>query len=529
MKTRFYSRVLALGLLFAVGALGLKSCAPELVTPPITTSSFGAIRIMNFAECDQLDAYIYREGSLDTVTVRGVKYGVSSVYTNNLIPGNYNVMLTNTNRKDEMKARSSVNVVAGRQETFVVRLEGSNFSLQNISDFPDRKTLDPTKVYIRFIHTNAGPTKDQAVDIRLNNPLEDPVLSNVQPNAKTDYVTLNHKLDSTYGIYLTAAGTPAIMARLGGAAFSPGQTYTITYAGNPSHCRDTAMASGDTLRIRYFDDNELGNEQTFPVPQSLVFNFINGLLPSDTMRNTDKYSLVRYDSLGIVVNNDDRYTFDGLKPFDPAPVVQTGPGNVLNTVFRAIPWTDAIVVSAYRKDGLTGQQRGLKLAEARVGRRVDAKSDLPFSIILFDTVRGDSVGKTRLLDSSKVLNLIVPLPDEPAPGSAKIVVVNALSTGRRVAGALTTSRYATMFVNGEKTRLFNNAKNAPFYDTTSVVAAGSVRVHATLGQTGLAGPETTFQAEAGGIYEVILMGAREHSKYPPRLVVVRTNPVLNLK
>lgn len=534
MKTRFYSRIAALFLVLATSAFSLSGCVNELVPIDVElTPKFGAIRVLHFAECQPpVDAFIYLDavGPTDTSISRAVGYSVASVYSNNLVPGNYRVMITHLNRPGEL-ASIVVPLASGQNKTVIIwdKEPGGSFDpeLDTHEDKNLNQPLDPSKAYIRFINTKPG-TK---LSLKINNPLEavKPELADVEYKMLKSYVGLNHALDTAYTLYVTdnTNGEDRIIARLANAAFSPGSTYTVTYAGNEGSCRDTTTAKGDTLRIRYFDDNEQGAEQTLPIPQSLRFNLVNAVVPPDPkygQTHPDFIQRTYKNALSFTINNEKPYMFPNL-PFGGVSNQVGTDGNVKLSTFENIRATDAVLVSAFNEEGDSASNKNFnaQMVGSLMMNRDLVKSDIPFSIIVLDTIRGDSVLKKPVIDKYRVFP--VTLPDEPDMDSAHVVLVQALSnTPKNPAGP----RSAKLRINGVATKQFNISRPAPFADNSGKVKPGQVTVTADIGTTSVleSVEPLTFTAEAGGIYEVILMGVYKHASHPPRLVVIRTNPVL---
>lgn len=532
MKTRTI-RVVAFCLLALSAGFGLNSCNPPLESPSVGTADFSSIRIMNFAECDRpFDLFIYKEGSRDTVINRALPYGVGSAYATNLLPGTYTVQLTHLNRRDAILQTIFVTVGNRAQKTVILWKDGPEaYTLKE--EAPDHVGgADASMVYIRFLNTKQSVGN---VRFTLDNPLNDPTFPDVAPRQLTGYVSLKHALDTTYAIYLTKpegvdGGKYQIVSRLAGASFAPGGFYTVVFGGNDNNCRDTSAEKADTLRIRYFDDNEAGNELTFPVQQSLRFNFVNGLVTPAILAENQR----NYEKVGIVLNNDDRYLIPEMVAKQISPVLEViDAGNtereMFKTGFHTVAWTDAILVTMYKKDGLTGQSRGTKLVDARVGNRKQVQSDQPFSIIICDTVNNTISNGFPAIDSSKVRTFSVPLPVVAAPDSVTLVLVNGLARFKiQPPTAGTQSKFT---VNGVTPSFWNTPQAQEKYSYYSLPApvggAIDVSVLAEIGRTEVVNSITkSFRAEAGGVYEIVLVGQRQNttSYGSPEVKVLYTNP-----
>ncbi len=527
MKTRL-SRVVALCLLLIAGGLGFNSCKPDLVEVDVNAAEFGSIRVMNFVECAvPYDIFIFQSGSLDTIVNRSIRYSVGSAYATNLVPGNYIVQARPLNRPPEINL-GQVTVTIGANDAKSVFIFGQGtdaFEYKVVADQNITPAAD--KVYVRFV--NAKPNTGN-VDLVFDNPLNSPAKANVTPRDVSapnfDYIELAHALDTTYAFYLVNSDNKQVITRLAGAAFGPGQFYTLVYAGNDADCtsRDTTSERADTLRLRYFDDNQQGNDLTFPLVQSLRFNFINGLIPPANPASDQR----TYSTAGVVINNDDRFLIPTIAPMEMARDLGTSNG-IINGGFYTVPWTDAIQVSMYANvlggDGKPTTQRGIKLVDLRAGNRKLVTSDVPFSIIVLDTVSNKITNGTFNVDSSKIVSWSVPLPDVPVVGKAQLVVVNALAPVRGD-GAQRPSRYSKFFINGTAPKAFTTAQSSPKSDVFEVDAGGSVEVKVDIGRASVFETVTAnFNPESGGIYEIVLLGMRGHpdARYQPKLMIIQTN------
>jgi hypothetical protein len=370
------------------------------------------------------------------------------------------------------------------------------------------------------------------LELVVDNPANAPLIK-VNERELSSYVEMAHALDTTYALYVRKQDAPdQLVARLAGAAFGPGQFYTVVYSGNDDvKCRDTSAEKADTLRLRYFDDNQQGNDLTFPIVQSLRFNVVNGLIPPPVLHKPDQRT---YKTAGLVINNDDRFLVPQIAPKQMARTIGTEQGGkVIIGGFYTVPWTEAIQVSMYAnvfakdqagKDSLTAK-RGIKLVDLRAGNRKQVKSDVPFSIIIMDTVRSDMTNGVVNVDSSKIVSFSVPLPDVPMTGKAQIVVVNGLAPVRTT--PVNTGTQAKLYVNGTAPTAFTTFQKAPKYDVMEV-SSGSVTIKAEIGRSATDIKETvekTFDAASGGIYEVVLVGQRGNttSAGKPELMIIRTN------
>jgi hypothetical protein len=528
MKTRLSSRVVALCLLLITAGLGFNSCKPDLVDPGGSSAQFGSIRAMNFVDCGgPFDLFIYQEGSRDTVINRALAYSVGSAYATNLTPGVYTIVATKLNQRDAILA-SPTKVEVHADEAWSVMFFGQD-TPQEVRTVKDQNvTPAADKVYVRFLNTKLG-TGD--LDLVVDNPANTPLVT-VGERQLSSYVEMSHALDTTYALYVRKKDSPTqLVARLAGAAFGPGQFYTVVYSGNDNTCRDTSAEKADTLRLRYFDDNQQGNDLTFPIVQSLRFNIVNGLIPPPVLHKPDQRT---YKTAGVVINNDDRFLVPQIAPKQMARTIGKEQGDkVIVGGFYTVPWTEAIQVSMYANvyegNNVVENKRGIKLVDLRAGNRKQIKSDVPFSIIIMDTVRSDMTNGVVNVDSAKIVSYSVPLPDVPVTGKAQIVVVNGLAPLRT--SPVNTGTLAKLYVNGTAPTAFTTFQKAPKYDMTDV-NSGPVTIKAEIGRSATDIKETiekTFDAVSGGIYEIVLVGQRGNTtaEGKPEILVIRTNKPSN--
>lgn len=530
MKTHITKHVVVLCSMLLAAGVGLSSCYHEPVSAPVGDADFSSIRIMNFAECNNrpYDIYVYRENSADSVIFHALPYGVGGAYATNLPPGIYTIELRRLNLPGLLDT-IKVEVSKGAQKTAVLwpPPPGGVFpELDTLLSDRQVVTKEQSSVYVRFLNTK---NSIEAVRVAIDNPLNDAIVDGVLPRKMTEYYPLKHVLDTSYAIYLTKpgeAGKHEIISCLAGATFSPGNFYTVILGGNEGDCRDTSAIKADTLRIRYFDDNAAGNELTFPVPQSLRFNFVNGLINPPVLQEDSR----TYERVGVTINNDDRYLISEMTSKKVAPVTGSN-GTTIETGFYTIPWTEAILLSMYKKDGLRGQSRGTKLVDARVGNRREVFSDQPFSIVICDTVNSRIVNGFPAIDSLRVNTFAVPLPVVAHPDSITLVLVNGLASHKipRQPGSEGTS--AKFTINGITPSFWNTPQTNKKYSWYTIgvkdVSEGKITVVADIGRT--ATVQTLmreFVSTGGGVYEIVLIGQRENTSEQgkPDLLILHTNP-----
>ena len=118
------------------------------------------------------------------------------------------------------------------------------------------------------------------------------------------YQPLTVALDTSFAFFVTNSNDQVI-ARLSDQTFVGGQSYTLVYAGDPcttvaNNPADSLVSALDTFRLRAFDDNSTGNDQTNPIQYTYRYNIINDIYPTAPYdRNNPQNSYI-----GFLVNGE---------------------------------------------------------------------------------------------------------------------------------------------------------------------------------------------------------------------------------
>ncbi len=545
---------LSLGSLLIVVAIAatqfLTGCKSQIDDP--APSDFGQIRVVNFADqTSPVDVYIQGAGQpTDTLPVaQNLNFGLTTPYINNL-PASaggtvYHVSIHPVNNRQTEIAHADVTIKPTEKWTVAVyhNVGNSTYPTDIYQDINNGGSGTPAtdKVYVRFLNAYDGDAQyPLGLNIKVGDNLNgNPITATPQKfRTHNDYQAIPFKTDTTYTFFLTDPnGKDSVVTRIAGQSFDPGSYHTIVFAADLSKVgKNAASTAGDALdsiRLRIFDDNGIGNDQTSPtIPQSLRFNFINAYVPPP---NADPTKQRTYSQLGIVVNNDGNITFPGMNQFDVAPALSffvptymDGSQLVHVTQFTSIPLTAAVDIKGYQTDNVPAGARGQLLFDYKAGARLDIKSDMPTSFIAFDVPPLLS----KAADSTSVGEVAVPIPDNAVPGQSNIVLVNALASV--VAGP--TASYASMTVNGVQDVSFGvptSGKKPSTYDNKIVLPSGTpVTIVATLPKKvpTFPNPENftvTFTPKDGKIYEVVFVGVRgTTNSSAPQFIIVETNPTV---
>lgn len=526
---RLFSKIIVFSIAAVAGVVALSGCQSDPVS--LTVRDFASIRVLNFLQSDMstgmpsvpIDVYINRNGETpDTLaTANNLSFGQASVYENNLTADaggtSYDLTVRYTHSKSGSLITKTVTVLPGHRYSYVI------FSTPNAPNQPTQIFVEDADVpadtnhtYVRFLNVqsdaNGGPNP---LTLRINDPVFGEVVGDgITFMNKSNYLALTTKNDSAYTLFVTPQGSSTILARLGFQSFAPGTYHTVVYAGDPLRVApyDTTGNPADSLRIRVYDDNTAGNDETFPIPLTFRYNIVNGLVPT----------VVPYDKIGFLVNNEgvpefNNFTFPAVPQFGTAPAYSTTSDGVLQTPYANSILTDAIDLKAFVVDasGNKGQQIFDIHAQRKILNNYTITSDMPVSIIINDTVNNKGVA-----DSAKVKQIVVPLPDQAYPDSIRFVIINGIS---REKGVATTKLYAKFSINGAPEPVLSSGSGAApgRYDTYDIPATSNQQVTISTDiPNGSNSPSMTFNAVPGAIYEVVLLGLKDNA----HLTIIRLNP-----
>ncbi|MEO6940644.1 MAG: hypothetical protein ABI444_10970 [Candidatus Kapaibacterium sp.] len=554
MKTRIFSNEFGLApktsnvrsaIIFACMILGvgvfLSGCKSQIDDP--TPTNYGSIRVMNFAPCvGAMDIYLQQKGQspADTLPrIFGIKFGTSSVYSNNLpvAPGGtvYHLVASPVNQRGVELVSTDITLLPGSQFSWIVYHDAGNntYPADVVRDADNAAGVGVTDyVNVRFVNSQSGMN---GLRVRIGDNANGPFLGKSSVDFRGwsaddhSYTQIPFKPDTSYSFFIVNQDD-TVLSRLAGVAFAPGSYHTLTFSGDPCKFAPNVKtgAALDSFRIRVLDDNGIGNDVTAPsIPQILRYNFVNGLIPVDFPGAlTPPYA----KELGIVINNDNLLNFQHMAPISVAPApLASSSGNVNDVQFTSTLLTTAIDVKGFATDDLPDQARGRLLFDYRAGLRTSIVSDLPASLMIIDT----PISTGRTADSTIVSEVMVPIPDQALHGAARLVLINGLAPARKPTVVPPLGNYVTINVNGTDDPFLQNKKPTS-YDNTYILpgvptgGSSPVTVTATCKASGTQPIETftvTFDAKDGGIYEVVLLGQRGNSKYGPRFLVIRTNPI----
>lgn len=524
MKNRYF--VLILALLF--GGVTLNSC--EEIAQVQAPIDFAQIRIANFnnscnaEEVGQVyDVYIYPVGTPSAIPeVRGgLSYGIVTPWIDNLV----------TNREAGLTYKVQVRAAGDIENKNIIDKEitlkpGDRYTLWIFkSDDPtaprsefisDRPTFDveSNKAYFRFMNTEDKPLTVKVGDPLIGNALDGKEL--VLFTQFTNYEGFNSAtLDTTLTFFVVDADQN-VVGRIAGVALENGTYKTITWGGNCPG-RYVAQEEGvitrpDSHHVRILDDAGDGADETKIVPQTLRYFFVNALIPAAAGIGRDTAG---YEQLGVVINNDNRYNFGPLSPYSASPFAGMTSDGVINVVPTATLLTDAVNVKGFVYNASAPNVRGQQLFDYRAGPRASMKTDELVAFVVSDTVRTNFKFK---IDSAQG-QFVFPIPDQPKPGQATLVIGNMLAPRNPPV-----QQKMSFFVNDDSVE-FTGTWSRKFSKTIDV-PAGQLNLRAHPNANPDEAVSTSFDAKQGGIYLILLVGRRldTRDEARPRIMAIRTNP-----
>jgi hypothetical protein len=550
MKNRLVS-LFALCAILLSGAF-FTGCEDTATIPEATF--FGQIRVMNFAVCASVssyDVYLYPENATpDTIAkALGLAYGISTPYITNLGTNkgagqNYTLIVRGAGAKSGDLIKTTITMKPNDKWSFVILSEAGDGTpvYKLINDNPTSPT-EANKAYFRFMNTMPGSDPGDIV-IRIDDPLNGDLLTpNPVPYQNiSEYQGIPTATDKTVTFYAVKASDDSVLGRIAGVAIEGGSYITMTWAGNcKEHYRqqeEGVLVRDDSSRIRLFGDSGIGNDITIPVPSTMRINFVNALVNPNVPESDPRFAGLHYHHLGVVIDNDTRYNFPSMTPFSvgPAPIADRTKvlGNDGSMYYEnnpiSFPLNDAVNVKGFKMDPAQPEVRGVLLFDYRAGVRADIKSDMLTTFVMHDSIRYiKKISGAQKQDTNYVVSaldsvrgqFIIAVPDIPDANNATIVLANALAPGYKSSPTATTSKF---YLNDVEF-LTKGAWKPKVYDK-KVLPPGTITVKGTLNTTPVEEFSTSFIAEAGGIYEVLFVGERNHtnSAFQPRFIVLRVNP-----
>jgi hypothetical protein len=523
----------------AIIVIALAGCKPPEAT--YTEVRTASIRVVNFASsCTvPLDVYWYPadQPRPKQANVYYLQFGGAAVYTNGLVVGPngtpYKIEVHPTNDTNKILISSLMSqpktLLPGIKYTLAIALNESDPTQYSYNFVED---LDPGDSNDQFAHVrfmNMQPHTGK-LELKLNDPLTGQIIN---PGG-TDYLQIDplkyadvaaQPKDVSYTLFLTPAGSSQILARLAFQTFEQRNHYTIVYSGDTCRLKNPNDTTGvDNLRLRNLDDNTGGSDLTNPIQPAFRYNIINGVM-------FDPSTYVGFSVNGETYPQFGGYSIMPVHPFEPGGFTVTKDGNIWNVAYQSGSIPNPIPVTLNIRGSKTDAVGSFNnpVFDAKVPMK-DIHPDSSFTFLLVDTTIPPP-GATGGLPAVKT-PVAIPIPDESKPDAAIIVFIQGIVSNKRPDNG--NNAYASFWVsqdNGTTQPLLyvassNQGSAAGKYQVVSypVAAGGStnITVNDSIGKSGakVPGPMLNFTAQAGGIYEVALLG----SKGDPHIIAFRANP-----
>jgi hypothetical protein len=546
---------------FFVGALVMSGCKAPSV--PYQITQFSTMRIMDFApyygnNCSPtspMDAYWYLAGQSRPTLANAYKltYGQASAYSNLLQAGNYNVLITQDLLVDSVNVKTAITLAPSQKYTLIVtRASSGQYGDTLIQDGVPNPAQN--LAYVRFINLQPGTS---GLSVRTNDPVTGELINStpLSFNQVSQYASLQTALDTSYAFFVTNA-SGQVIARLSYQSFVGGNCYTLVYAGDLCETRYTSIADStqsalDTIRLRTFDDNSLGNDLTNPIQPSFRFNIVNDIIPTSPPTPSYSFTYPQDTDIGFIV---DGQTFPEFYNFTvpPIPAYQGGGENVASyepggTVLD-VNYQSLLVPTAFNFQGSatnasgTDQQPLFNSGNASyvlsegVLSGVNASNyyNKPFTFLLYDTLPDNALTPPADLDSvlpSKFA--LIPVPDTSSPDQITILFISGIllyEKPNNVATENWTIFYATDNAGTYTASAANDVGIQPYTSkiiqiplapgtTTQLTVTDSIGNKGGTGGNRIPGNSATFTAQAGGIYEIVSEGVKTN----PHLLIMHVN------
>ena len=521
--------------LLLAGSLALNGCTAP--TEDYQVQQFATLRIMNFAPSDAncnptapMDIYWDTKTPVsvsgNNAKLYNLKYGDAAVYTTSLAAAangtTYHIVATPTRipgkawiTDDETLYPASASNT-GRY-TYLITLNPSTPGSFLRTLIPDgAPNASPESTYVRFINmqANAGP-----LTVRVNDPVTGQAINSAPLDfnqvGSGSYTALHYVQDTSFAFFVVNSSNQ-VLARLSYQTFIGGSSYTLVYAGDPcqtvlTNPADTTTSSLDTLRLRAFDDNTTGNDQTNPILYSYRYNVVNDIYPAGP----------GYSALGFLNGQ----AFAAHWGFSVNPVLALAPGGAYtdsangayNVYYQSTALTDPLDVKVFSTTP-TGGNSTLVYDYNLPGPQASVPMDKPVTFLFTgpDTALKNA---TYWNDQGRILQV----PDVSSPNTVTLALYNATNPSTKVAG---TAIYASYYISAPSfdTTLLNISANnrstmtivqVPLSSTGTFTIADSIGS----GTNKQGGDSKTFSADPGAIYEVFATGV----KADPHLLIMRVN------
>ena len=557
MKRLFSSNSLLLSALavcvsFVGAAMVLNGCQPPSVGYQV--QQYAQIRVMNFAPNCTVPMDVYWDAAGQTTDslpkVNNLAFGQASVYFTSISAASsgtvYHLVARPVRDKSKSLRTQDVTIMPGKKYTWIVALaqdNSGNFISQLITDDSVMQQSSTNNTFVRFV--NMMPNSGN-LSLYVNDPTNGDQVTpagGVAFNSVSPYVALKTSTDTNYTLFVTPGDGHSLVARLAFQTFASGNYYTAIYSGDL--CRTPAQNPGDTLndksdtiRIRVFDDNVAGNELTNPPPRSFRYNIVNAYVPWSNTYGAGN------DRIGFLLNGEG---FPSHANFTVSPIPLYQPGGsyvwldpsqsdtVWNVAYQSGSIPTPVDLKAFGTTASGGSLHPLfDINPTVLG---GFQTDKPATFLIYDTVVPPPPGVTTL-----VKYVALALPDTSSPDAAIVEFISGIPT---TSGVTTLNTYSSFWITSSawsqgadsETTLLNangGALGGRGQIMSFPVPAGSSipltiidSIGSPKGNLGrIGGPSKTFNAHAGGIYEVILTGVRstDPQKTDPHLMILRVNP-----
>ncbi len=529
-------------------------------------SQFATLRVMNFAttcgtsisssgDVSPMDAYFFpaNQSRSAVPNVLNLSYGQASVYSN-LLPSTLDSIVVTPHLIQTVDLRTTLMLAPPSSAntgkySFLITVDPNSGQFVHTLIQDGVMNPDTNFAYVRFI--NLQPNTGR-LTMHVNNPATGDLIDTASYGTVSRYVPIRTKLDTSFAFIVTNSSNQ-IVTTLAYQTFTGANCYTLVYSGDlcgtlAANPGDSLVHLADTLRLRAFDDNSLGNDLTNPVLQTFRYNIINDIVPT----------LYPYDSshpnanvVGFQINGAAFPEFYGFS-IPPVPVYQGGGENFTGLAsgaydvnYQSAVVPNPLVVQGFATDNAGSFQKLLFTAGNTTAAPLSetnllkpSNNNLPWSIMFYDTVPTPFQVDTGLLShdlSNSSHYAIMQMPNISYADSVTLVLVAGIVPVKPNAGA--PSNYTLFYIQPNSGNLVQGPLNAGGGQSTAsspkviqlplspgttenIVVADSIGNGKGSANTRVGGSTTNFTAQAGGIYEIVSMG----TKVNPQILVMHVNP-----